>query len=333
MADIATLGLTVDSAGLRVATDQLDALVTTAGKAEKATGATARALDTLNGKARLAGGATSKAADGTAGLTGTQKSMSKLLADTQFQLDQLGRSTTDQAVAKAAHDNNLPLDLASDNLQLVRTTEELKYARELAGDFTTVLVNGLRGGESLWKSFGNAAIGVLNKISDRLLNDVLNNLFGAAVGKGGLLSGLLGGLTGSGQFALAKSGKVFGLFASGGYTGFGGVGDPAGIVHRGEIVWSQQDIARAGGVAAVENLRLGREGIRNAPPAPVRPAVNGNTSVVVGGAQIVVQGNADGKTLAEMRKMLDERDRQISKTTGKTIDARNRTSQIRKTRA
>jgi hypothetical protein len=46
-------------------------------------------------------------------------------------------------------------------------------------------------------------------------------------------------------------------FAQGGYTGAGGKYEPAGIVHRGEIVWSQDDIARNGGVGMVEALRAG----------------------------------------------------------------------------
>lgn len=47
-------------------------------------------------------------------------------------------------------------------------------------------------------------------------------------------------------------------FADGGYTGSGGKYQPAGVVHAGEVVWSQEDIHRAGGVAVVEALRRGR---------------------------------------------------------------------------
>ena len=46
-------------------------------------------------------------------------------------------------------------------------------------------------------------------------------------------------------------------FSSGGYTGHGGKYDPAGIVHKGEVVFSQDDIKRLGGVNAVESIRLG----------------------------------------------------------------------------
>ncbi|MFL1615597.1 tape measure protein [Acinetobacter baumannii] len=44
-------------------------------------------------------------------------------------------------------------------------------------------------------------------------------------------------------------------FADGGYTGRGGKYQPAGIVHKGEVVWSQEDIKRWGGVGLVEKMR------------------------------------------------------------------------------
>lgn len=46
-------------------------------------------------------------------------------------------------------------------------------------------------------------------------------------------------------------------FAVGGYTGPGGKYEAAGVVHRGEVVFSQDDIARLGGVRAVEAIRTG----------------------------------------------------------------------------
>lgn len=44
-------------------------------------------------------------------------------------------------------------------------------------------------------------------------------------------------------------------FAEGGYTGHGGKYQPAGIVHKGEVVWSQHDVALAGGPARVDRMR------------------------------------------------------------------------------
>ena len=62
-------------------------------------------------------------------------------------------------------------------------------------------------------------------------------------------------------------------FSSGGYTGAGGVNEPAGMVHKGEVVWSQADISRFGGVAAVESLRKG-----NVSPIGVARSVSSGSS-------------------------------------------------------
>jgi len=80
---------------------------------------------------------------------------------------------------------------------------------------------------------------------------------------------------------IEKVGKVFGLslnlprfasggvvggpakmsaYATGGYTGPGSKWQPAGIVHAGEVVWSQEDVAAHGGVHAVDQLRQARVG-------------------------------------------------------------------------
>ena len=44
-------------------------------------------------------------------------------------------------------------------------------------------------------------------------------------------------------------------FSTGGYTGAGGVNEPAGIAHRGEVIFSQADVKRFGGWQIVEKLR------------------------------------------------------------------------------
>ncbi len=53
-------------------------------------------------------------------------------------------------------------------------------------------------------------------------------------------------------------GKATSAFSDGGYTGPGGKYEAAGIVHAGEVVFSQADIAALGGVRAVEAIRTGR---------------------------------------------------------------------------
>lgn len=44
-------------------------------------------------------------------------------------------------------------------------------------------------------------------------------------------------------------------FASGGYTGSGGKNEPAGVVHRGEVVWSQADVKAVGGPKRANAMR------------------------------------------------------------------------------
>ncbi|HFX6347955.1 TPA: tape measure protein [Acinetobacter nosocomialis] len=69
--------------------------------------------------------------------------------------------------------------------------------------------------------------------------------------------------TAAAAIATIKSGTFVSLiqaatpqgFADGGYTGNGLKHTPAGIVHKGEVVWSQEDIKRWGGVSVVESMR------------------------------------------------------------------------------
>lgn len=62
----------------------------------------------------------------------------------------------------------------------------------------------------------------------------------------------------AGVAAAANVAAIAGIgFSGGGYTGPGGINEVAGTVHKGEVVWSQKDIQRYGGVAAVEALRNG----------------------------------------------------------------------------
>ena len=50
-------------------------------------------------------------------------------------------------------------------------------------------------------------------------------------------------------------------FSVGGYTGAGGVHEAAGVVHKGEVVFSQRDVAKFGGWQAVEAIRRGGAGV------------------------------------------------------------------------
>ena len=135
-------------------------------------------------------------------------------------------------------------------------SEGLKFARDVAGGFFADLKNGLRNGESFWDSFKNAAVNALDKIADKLMNDVLDAIFrvnkeasGMGGGGGGILGfigKIFGGFGGGGGIDTSYFFNHAGLWADGGYTGAGGKYTPAGVVHRGEYVFSQEAVARIG---------------------------------------------------------------------------------------
>ncbi|OSI06783.1 putative phage tail length tape measure protein [Neisseria animaloris] len=86
------------------------------------------------------------------------------------------------------------------------------------------------------------------------------------------------------------------LLYEGGYTGHGGKYEPAGIVHKGEVVFSQRDVARHGGVSAVERLRLKGYAEGGAVGFPAfRPPV----AAAVGGMQVNITINQGGGVEAD----------------------------------
>ncbi|WCJ61880.1 phage tail length tape measure family protein [Agrobacterium tumefaciens] len=141
-----------------------------------------------------------------------------------------------------------------------KAQEAVAFAKQTTAGFLNELRNGLRNGETFWESFGNAALSVLDRITDKLLNDVLDALFkvggaGSGGGGGGLLSSLFSGLFGGGKsFFPTMPGA--GLFESGGYTGDGAASKAAGIVHAGEYVFSASATKRLG-VGNLDRMHTG----------------------------------------------------------------------------
>jgi hypothetical protein len=116
-----------------------------------------------------------------------------------------------------------------------------------------------------------------------------------AGGFGGALQSIFGIVGG-----LAPS--IISGFDKGGYTGPGGVTEAAGVVHRGEVVFSQQDVSRAGGVRATERLRRSGGMLPAvAVPTPARPSA---APISYRGGDIIIQGNADQNTAADIDRRL-----------------------------
>lgn len=163
-----------------------------------------------------------------------------------------------QASADAQH-------LAESQDQARQSAEDMaSFGKDVFGGF----ISDIRNGTSATEALGNA----LNKVADKLIDIALNAAFSTS---GGGLGGLLGGL-----------GKLLG-FDEGGYTGPGGKKQAAGVVHAGEVVFSQADVAAHGGPAAVDALRRSRRGYASGgivTPAAVAAAQHTARGVVAGGA-------------------------------------------------
>lgn len=101
-----------------------------------------------------------------------------------------------------------------------------------------------------------AAIGRASAITQAALSLAINVAKASEVGFPLNIGFIAGALAQGTQIAELINQAGSGGYSEGGYTGPGGVNQPAGIVHAGEVVWSQADVRRAGGVGIVEGMRL-----------------------------------------------------------------------------
>ncbi|MFG5121630.1 tail length tape measure protein, partial [Methylorubrum sp. POS3] len=182
-----------------------------------------------------------------------------------FEREQLGR--TDAEASIYARARSVYGETGSREAQAfigqARKNAELFEAKSMITDGARSFVSDLRrsgdAASALSNAFGSAA--------DRLMSKALDSVISSAFGGGGSGSGGAGGIGGflASLFGGGGDGKATGMtlyaspagpgFADGGWTGPGGRSVVAGLVHRGEVVFSQDDVARHGGVAAVEALR------------------------------------------------------------------------------
>lgn len=199
--------------------------------------------------------------------------------DDDFAREQLGRNRIDQQAYAAARarfgDTTSPEARAA--IDRSRNTMEMAETKAALSDGVTSFVTDLRRGGDAATALSNAFGNFTDRLLSKVMDNVISGIFDSATKGGG--NGGLGGIIS----ALVGGGK-----AGGGYTGPGDRYDLAGFVHRGEVVYSQDDVARHGGVAAVEAFRrnggmrgyadggvVGRDAFTMPSAAAMRPA-NGN---------------------------------------------------------
>ncbi|MDH1792950.1 phage tail tape measure protein [Stenotrophomonas sp. GD03819] len=201
------------------------------------------------------------------------------------------------------------------------------YAQQM-GDTVTTVIGGF---EDAWVRFTETGKLSFSDLTKSVLADLARiQIKQAIVGIGNWISGSFSAQSSSINTAgnsavtqgtssinndlfqrLQRNGK-----ADGGYTGDGAKHDPRGIVHAGEVVWSQADIARAGGVGIVEAMRLGLRGYANggvvgSPRAAAAAMARGDVNVYIdgvksdsNGVQAEVGSSGDLDIRASLRELM-----------------------------
>jgi lambda family phage tail tape measure protein len=217
--------------------------------------------------------------------------------------------------------------------------QEASNAARQMGD---VVGNTIGGFEDAWVKFTTTGKLSFSDLTKSVLSDlariaarqailgIVNSVAGAWAGGGITAAGNQAVTSGTSSInnQLFQNMRLGGGYSTGGYTGDGGVNEPAGVVHKGEVVWSQADIARAGGVGVVEAMRRGLPGYADG--GAVGTATPGVVGMGPSTVNVSVVVNSDGSTQADGDTSLM---RQFGKELGDFVDARYRELQLRDIRS
>ena len=232
-----------------------------------------------------------------------QVAKARLQQDLLFDQRQLGRSSIDQTVASTLRGAGLAEDLNSSAAQMIRFNEQMSIAKDMSMDFASSFISGLREGQSVLESLGNALNRVADKLIEMAMDQAISGLFGNLMGAFGGGGGIMqvngtGGLFANG--AAFASGNVI-PFANGGIvdrpTPFGMSGGRTGIMGEAgnEAIMPLRRLA--GGRLGVEAVGSGAQG--------------GNVITFAPTTTITVQGGADKNTVTQLKAELDRRDRAL----------------------
>nr|WP_244773716.1 phage tail length tape measure family protein [Alysiella crassa]UOP08215.1 phage tail length tape measure family protein [Alysiella crassa] len=112
---------------------------------------------------------------------------------------------------------------------------------QTASGFSDQIANFVATGKANFREFSQSIIQDISKMMIKMA------IFNAMKAAGQSMSG-------AGGWVGAIGSAISGGFSDGGYTGHGGKFEPAGIVHKGEYVLSQENLRALGGVSVVESL-------------------------------------------------------------------------------
>jgi len=219
-----------------------------------------------------------------------------------------GREITPQLAATIDTLSTKFAEATAASERLTESQDKLKAKMAQSGELGKEVFGGfardMRDGVSAAEALGNA----LNRIGDKMLDIGLNYLFdGAKAGSG---MGPLGGL-----FSM--------LFDKGGYTGDGGKNEAAGIVHKGEYVFSKAAVDKigAGNLEAMHrNLKGYANGGLVSPTMPRMPG-RGSSSSMSDATTIRVYVDDDDKLRAMVERTSQ---RTVARSAPQIVKAANR---------
>lgn len=136
-------------------------------------------------------------------------------------------------------------------------------AANVSGQFKSLFESAFQGAEDAIVKFALTGKLSFTDLANSIVADLTRIAAKQAVmGIVNAIAGSIGGaMAGGGAGGSTQLGNNFtwsqqtGGWASGGYTGDGGKNTPAGIVHRGEVVWSQADVKAVGGPRRANAMR------------------------------------------------------------------------------
>lgn len=241
-------------------------------------------------------------ADAIAGLN-AEYARKQLMDDIAFDRAQMGRNPVDQQIAATQRSAGLDVDLDSADAAAMRLNATLATTKDIAGDAMSGFVRDIRNGVDAMDALENAASRALDKILEMAMQNLTADLFGQGGGGGDILGSIVGGLAstfGGGAIGSHAGGGGLGpIYAEGGYTGGGGKYQAAGVVHRGEYVFSSE-ATRAAGIGGLDALHRGLRGYADGGGVGMMDALRHATGQAAGGGaaapqfhlQIINQSNA-----------------------------------------
>lgn len=193
--------------------------------------------------------------------------------------------------------NDIPTALASSEAAALKMSIRMREIGQIGNDITRGAFQDfsqqIRNGATAMDALRTAGVNALGKIADKLMQMAADNLWSSAFGGSSGLGGILGSFFKGGGSSFTVGSQSFPMFANG--TNFA----PGGMALVGERGPELVNLPR--GAQVIPNHML--------PSIPTMAANdNSSVSVSVGGATVVVQGDASEKTLALINAALANHD-------------------------